>query len=47
MKDKIKKIENMNPFEYLNELNEVKKENLIGICLNKKYLNFFDEWSIP
>ena len=38
MEDKIKKIENMSPFEYLNELNE-------GICLNKKIFEFFDEGS--
>ena len=45
MEDKIKKIENMSPFEYLNELNEVTKKNLIGICLNKKIFEFFDEGS--
>ena len=45
MEDKIKKIENMSPFEYLNELNEVTKKNLIVICLNKKIFEFFDEGS--
>ena len=45
IEDKIKKIENMSPFEYLNELNEVTKKNLIGICLNKKIFEFFDEGS--
>ena len=33
----------MIPLEYLNELYEKTKEKLIGICLNKKILEFFDE----
>ena len=41
-KIKVKKLK-ICPFEYLNELNGVTKENLIGICLNKKIFVFFDE----
>ena len=33
----------MSPLEYLNELNESTKEKLIGICLNKKIFDFFEE----
>ena len=43
MEEKINQIENMSPLEYLNELNETTKEKLIGICLNKKILEYFDE----
>ena len=43
MEKEIEKIENMSPFEYLNELNEVAKEKLIGICLNKKIIEFFED----
>ena len=43
MEKEIEKIENMSPFEYLNELNEVAKEKLIGICLNKKIFEYFED----
>ena len=43
MEEKINQIENMSPLEYLNELNKTTKEKLIGICLNKKILEYFDE----
>ena len=33
IKDKIKEIEKMDSFEYLNFLNEETKEKLIGLCL--------------
>ena len=35
----------MTPVEYLNVLNEETKEKLIGLCLDKKILDSFeDDW---
>ena len=42
LEDKIKEINNMTPLEYLNILNDEIKEKLIGLCLNKKIFEAFE-----
>ena len=42
LEDKINEINNMTPLEYLNILNDEIKEKLIGLCLNKKNFEAFE-----
>ena len=42
MQENIKDIKNMSPIEYLNVLNEETKQKLIGLCINKKILEAYE-----
>ena len=46
MDEEIKKINDMSPIEYLNLLNEDTKEKLIGLCLNRKPLEAYENDSL-
>jgi hypothetical protein len=46
MEEKIKEIEKMSAIEYLNILNDETKEKLIGLCLNKKILETYENDSL-
>ena len=41
--DEIKNLGNMCPLDYLSFLNSETKEKLLGLCLNRKLLESFDE----
>ena len=42
MQENIKDIKNMSPIEYLNVFNEETKQKLIGLCINKKILEAYE-----
>jgi len=42
MQEKLEEIKKMSPIEYLNVLNEETKEKLIGLCMNKKILEAYE-----
>ena len=42
IEERLKELMNMTPIEYLNKLNEDTKQKLIGLCLNKKILELFE-----
>ena len=46
MEEKLDDIKKMNPIEYLNILNDDVKEKLIGLCLNKKILDAYENDSL-
>ena len=41
--EEIKNLEKMVPLDYLSILNSETKENLIGLCLNRKLIESFNE----
>ena len=41
--EEIKKLEKMVPLDYLSILNSETKEKLMGLCMNRKLLESFDE----
>lgn len=42
MQENIEDIKKMSPIEYLNVLNEETKQKLIGLCINKKILEAYE-----
>ena len=46
MEEKLDDIKKMSPIEYLNILNDDVKEKLIGLCLNKKILDAYENDSL-
>ena len=43
LEEKIEEINDMTPLDYLNKLNDEIKEKLIGLCLNKKIFDAFEQ----
>ena len=43
LEEKIEEINDMTPVDYLNKLNDEIKEKLIGLCLNKKIFDAFEQ----
>ena len=43
IEERLEEIKKMTPVEYFNALNEQTKEKLIGLCLDKKILDSFED----